>query len=220
MRSNGNRSRSTVASSANSLKAKCALSDRLRDAAIFTAHIFCSWSSSPPRRRIVEKLHKRQDRLQIKLYDNRCLFLGALSKGGVMGGILAAESGGRKQQPANVQHYVVNIHEHYLGGFESRIELPTGIRSYIVDNNDPKLKLYEHLNSDTNSLGIGIIKDIAYTYSPFTMPLANFQSRPTEQELWRLTGDSVVFPHWIVLLTTGSLFTLLWLGRQFTLRKN
>ncbi len=43
-----------------------------------------------------------------------------------------------------------------------------------------KLKLYEHLNSDTNSLGIGIIKDIAYTYSPFTMPLEFSSRRPSK----------------------------------------
>ncbi len=38
--------------------------------------------------------------------------------------------------------------------------------------------------------------------------------RSYRPDLWRLTGTGIIFPHWLALLVSGSLFTLLLTARS------
>ncbi len=112
--------------------------------------------------------YTKADRLQIKLYDNRCLVLGA-REGGAMIGIFDYKKFLRKppNEIARAHYYVVDVY----------------------NRDEPFL---EEIMPSTNQFGLGIVNQISYEYEFSKIPL-HMSMRSYRPDLWRLTGTGIIF---------------------------
>jgi hypothetical protein len=74
----------------------------------------------------------------------------------------------------------------------------------------------EKVKENKTSIGVGIVSQIDFSKTHF--PPINVLSLPNKYLVTGYSGHGIILPHWLLLFVLGSMFTVIVLGRRFSLR--